>query len=91
MKRINIGISAHEMVAHMTECELATIADMLIKRHSKREMARHIGIAQDAVDWMVSRGLDDRQVSAGPRLTEVMRLENRSVVSWAGAMLRRWE
>jgi len=42
-----------QALAYMTDCTIATVADMAMKKsRSKREYRRQISIAQAGVDWV---------------------------------------
>lgn len=48
-----------EALAYITDCNLATVCQMAcLKSRKKSEFERQIAIAQSAIDWMVSMGVD---------------------------------
>ena len=48
-----------DALAYITDCNLATVSSMAMKKsRPKHEFERQIAIAQTAIDWMVSMGID---------------------------------
>lgn len=72
-----------QMLAYITECNLATIEHMaLLKSRSKGEYERQISIAQTAVDWILQNNID----YTGTRIVNVVQNAGGSVKDWAYEM-----
>lgn len=71
-----------QALAYITDCNLATVCAMAMKKNRpKGEFERQIGIAQTAIDWMVSMDVD----MSSTRAVEV--LECGSVWDWARSFM----
>ena len=58
-------LSANQALAYITDCTLATVASLCMKKSSsKYETQRQISIAQTAIDWMVSFDVDFSETRA---------------------------
>lgn len=69
---------AGQALAYITDCTLATVCDMAGKKsRPKHEFERQMSIAQRAIDWMQSFGVD----FSGTRAADVV--EAGSVQKWA--------
>lgn len=69
-----------QALAYITDCNLATVCDMAMKKsRSRNEFARQISIAQAAIDWMVDMKVDFR----GTRAQDVVAHCSGSVEAWA--------
>ena len=70
--------SVEQALAYVTDCNLATVCDLAsLKKPPKQEFARQISIAQQAIDWMRSYGVD----FTGTRAVDVVKAGN--VATWA--------
>lgn len=79
MMKHQVG-NAHEALAYITDCTLATVADRAgTKSAGKRETERQISIAQTSIDWMRAFGVD----FSWTRAEEVVRLYDGKVSAWA--------
>ena len=71
--------SPEEALAYITDCNLATISSLAMKKtRGKHEYERQISIAQCAYDWMIAMGVDINST----RAVDVERC-NGSVSEWA--------
>lgn len=69
---------AGQALAYITDCTLATVCHMACKKsRPKHEFERQISIAQTAIDWMQSFGVD----FSSTRAAEVIKAG--SVQKWA--------
>jgi len=70
---------AGDALAHLTDCTLATVSRLAMKKSApKGELARQIGMAQQAINWMKSFGIS----YASTRAAEVDKMGG-SVEEWA--------
>lgn len=71
--------TAEQALVYMTDCTLATVADMAMrKRRAKGEYRRQTSIAQKGVDWIRDLHINPN----GTRVVDVMS-GGGSVVGWA--------
>lgn len=72
--------SAGDVVAYITDCTLATVADLRMKKSaSKSETLRQISIAQTAIDHGRLHGVSFK----GTRAQQVMDRYGSDVTAWA--------
>lgn len=70
-------------VAFLTECTLATVADLKMKKSaSKQETSRQISIAQVGIDWCQNEEINLAALHAN-RAAEVIKKFNGRVKDWA--------
>lgn len=75
--------SAEHALAYITDCTLATVADMAMKKSKPvGEYNRQMSIAQQAIDWMDEMGISYQ----GTRAEEVSKAG--SVTLWAQLLQR---
>lgn len=75
--------NANEALAYLTECTLATVADLKMKKSaSKSETVRQIAMAQNGVDWCKAESIDLSLIKA-TRVQEVIDKFNGKVEDWA--------
>lgn len=83
MRKYDVTCS-HEALAYITDCNLATVCDLAGKKsRSKYEYVRQQSIAQQAIDWMRSFGVDYSET----RAKDVVEKFGGSVAAWAA----QWE
>lgn len=69
-----------DALAYVTDCTLATVCDMAMKKsRGKHEYRRQKSIAQKAIDWMVDMNVDFKST----RAREVCESFGGSVEHWA--------
>ena len=77
---------SHEALAYITDCNLATVCDMAGKKsRQKHEYFRQKAIAQQAIGWMRSFGVD----FSDTRAKDVVEKFGGSVDAWAAQWERR--
>lgn len=75
--------NANEALAYLTECTLATVEDLKMKKSaSKSETARQIAIAQKGVDWCKFENIDLSFVKA-IRVADMINKFKGKVEDWA--------
>lgn len=71
------------LIAYITDCNLATVADMAMKKsRPKYEYERQIMIAQFSIDKAIELGIDKEYYST-TRVYEIINDFNGSVAEWA--------
>lgn len=77
-----------EALAYMTECELATVEELAVRKtKSRRAYDRHIAIAQVGVDWLVRSQDWVIEMTCRPRV--ITENYEGSVRAWAEQMEER--
>lgn len=82
-----------EAFVYMTECTLATVADMAGKRYkNKGEYCRQIDIAQIGIDWIRDINIDVRAImekwsTSRLRVLDVLKMPDHKVKTWC----KKWE
>lgn len=85
MRKYDVTCS-HEALAYITDCNLATVCDLAGKKsRPKYEYERQKDIAQQAIDWMRTFGVDFSET----RAKDVVEQFGGSVAAWAAQWERR--
>jgi len=73
-------LNPQDALAYVTDCTLATVSDMASKKSSpKGEFGRQVGIAQQAIEWMLEFEVD----FSNTRAADVVKNHDGSVAAWA--------
>ena len=69
-----------DALLYLTDCTLATVADMASKKSRRRhEFERQCSMAQMAIDWMFQMEVD----MSGTRAVDVLNYETPTVAAWS--------